>query len=370
MEKVIINYIELSGSNYEIGYGLGERISKIPELLANQKITSDSFTKQQIKDMISTFDTWCPGLKEELQGYGDALKIPMEELVFCYMTYLIPNCSQLAILPSLSKNGHIYLARNVDFSHEFDDFTLYKTNINGKYSHIGSSIVQLGRSDGINEHGLAISQTSCGIPVGKGVPGLQPPNIVGLQYWAVIRSLLENCKNVHIALEKLNNMPIAYNLNLLLADPSGCIILFESIDGNKAYKAIDKNSIEQHLHSTNHPVLPELMKPFAMNNSVVRYNAITDFINNHSPFSKDDLQDLLLKRYPDGLCCHWYPQFFGTTKSIVYDVTKKEVNICWGGLNENGWSIYNFENDFIEKQEEINIHTENPTGKEFEIIKI
>ncbi|MFV0395819.1 MAG: C45 family autoproteolytic acyltransferase/hydrolase [Coprobacillaceae bacterium] len=369
MEKVTINYTELTGTNYEIGYQLGIKISQIPALLKTQINSTDPFTKQQVLDMISTFDTWCPGLNDELQGYSDALNIPKEELIYCYMTYLVPNCSQLAILPSLSNDEHTYLARNVDFSHQFDDFTLCKTNVIGKYSHIGSSIVQLGRSDGINEYGLAISQTSCGLPVGKGVPGLQEPKIVGLQYWAVIRSLLENCKNVDEALETLKQMPIAYNLNLLLADSLDTVILFECIDGNKAYQRIDKDTAKQYLHSTNHPVLPELDIPFAMRNSIIRYQTIDNYIKENTLLSKEDLQTLLLNKYPDGLCCHWYPQFFGTTKSIVFDVTKKEVSICWGGLQENTWRTFNFETNFIDKQEIININIDIPIGNAFEVIK-
>lgn len=370
MEKITVKYKEFSGSNYEIGYRMGKEIEKIPALLENQVCPIDSFTKKQIKDMFSVFDTWCPGLNEELQGYSDALDLPKETLMYCYMTYLVPSCSQLALLPSLTADQHIYLARNIDFSQYFDDFTLCKTSIPGKYSHIGNSIVYLGRSDGINEHGLAISQTSCGFPVGRGVPGLQEPKVAGLQYWAVIRTLLENYKCVDTALNTLMKMPIAYNLNLLLVDISGTAVLFASLDGNKSYERINNQSDKQYLHSTNHSVLPGLQVPYAMNNSIIRYRTIEEYIKTHNPLSKKDLQNLLLKKYPDGLYCLWYNQFLGTTKSVVYDITQKEINICWGGLKENKWHCFNFKDIVEEKEEQANIIVESPSGNEFEIIKI
>lgn len=34
-------------------------------------------------------------------------------------------------------------------------------------------------------------------------------------------------------------MPIAYNINLMLADKSGAAILFETYDGNKAWEEIN-----------------------------------------------------------------------------------------------------------------------------------
>ncbi|GMQ56246.1 hypothetical protein AN1V17_06390 [Vallitalea sediminicola] len=59
--------------------------------------------------------------------------------------------------------------------------------------------MQFGRSEGINECGLMVGQTSCGMPVGN-MEMMRKPAISGLQFWAVIRSLLENCKDVDEAL--------------------------------------------------------------------------------------------------------------------------------------------------------------------------
>ena len=43
--------------------------------------------------------------------------------------------------------------------------------------------------------------------------GGKKPKVIGLQFWAVVRTLLENCKNVKEALDTLYDMPIACNIN-------------------------------------------------------------------------------------------------------------------------------------------------------------
>ena len=49
--------------------------------------------------------------------------------------------------------------------------------------------MQFGRGEGMNECGLAISQSACGRPVNDYQGG--KPKVIGLQFWAVVRTLLE-----------------------------------------------------------------------------------------------------------------------------------------------------------------------------------
>jgi hypothetical protein len=89
------------------------------------------------------FDRCCPGLNEEIQGFADALGVDPMQITYYAMTYLKPGCSQLVLLPGLTKNGHTLLARNYEFSEKFEDFTLARTSVTGKYTHLGSSVLQL-----------------------------------------------------------------------------------------------------------------------------------------------------------------------------------------------------------------------------------
>lgn len=362
MEKATVNLYNFAGSNYDVGYQLGKNAIKNPRFLQMQKSDTDIFTDAQAAKMNEMFDRYCPGLSDELRGFAEAAGASEKQLYYYAGTCLTPGCSLLAVLPKLTREHHVLVARNYEFSHKMDDLSFGKTNITGRYAHIGSSSMLFGRSEGINEYGLMVGQTSCGLPVGNFAP-MRKPAVAGLQFWAVIRSLLENCKSVDEALKSVLDMPIAYNINLLLADKTGKAILFETFDGAKAWKLIDATTDEQYLHSTNHAHLPEInqISPMAMEHSICRYKYINEYMAGADRLTPEDLKSLLLAEYPNGLCCHWYEDFFGTVRSMVFDVTAGTVEICWGGLAENGWTSYSLKEDMAVQSKPICIKPEYPS---------
>lgn len=338
--------LDLRGDSYQIGRRLGEIFALSPKRSKLHTTPFPGFQEQDFSQAQALFSRWCPGLNEELTGFADALCAPLSHIFYYAMTYLHPNCSQLAVLPSRTKNGHPLLARSYEFNDEMEEFTLVKTSVNGKYSHIGTSAVTFGREEGLNSEGLAITMSSCGFPVGAH-PQMRRPALAGLQYWAAIRTLLENCRDVKEALSFLNEMPIAYNLNMILADASGHMALVETLDGRFAVKEIsdDIPSSPSYLHAANHACLDELsrVEPQVMEHSLVRYQFIDRFMESPDTcdgITSDMLKELLLRSYPSGLCCHYYEDFFGTTKSLILDPADGSLELCWGGREENGWRRY------------------------------
>lgn len=345
--------MHIEGTNYEVGETLGNIYCNTPELKERFRFSEGAFTKQEEKQMIQVFDKFCPGINEEIAGFAEIMKIPERQIIYYLLSYIKPGCSQLAVLPAKTKNGNVLMARNYEFSDAFEEMTICSTQINGKYAHIGSSIMQFGRSDGLNEKGLAVSQTSAGIPVGN-FEFAKKPAIVGLQFWAVIRSILENCKNVDEAIELAMKMPIAYNINMLVADKDGNAALIESFDGKKAIKIINASTDEKFICSTNHIHLPELKhyELKSMKNSILRYELIQNTINRKNKVDKEDLKKLLSSKYPKGLCCHFYDEFFGTLRGMVFDLNEGIVEVCFGSTALNKWHTFKV-NEIINSNEYI-----------------
>lgn len=363
--------LELCGSNYEIGRTLGSIVTACPPLLAAYTAGMEGFGPEEVRAAREIFHRWCPGLNEELAGFADAVHAAPERILYYAMTYLRPNCSHLALLPSRTSNGHPLLARNYEFCDEMEDFMLIKTNVNGKYSHMGTGVLNFGRDDGFNECGLALTMSSCGFPVGA-LKEMRSPMLHGLQFWAVTRSVLENCKNVEEALQFLKEMPIAYNLNLILLDKSGASALLETLDGRKALKQIDPTSPGPYLYATNHPVLKELaaIEPMAMSHSLKREEYIKKCLASRPIFSPDMLKAMLLSPYPDGLCCHAYSGFFGTTKSMLIDPVDGTIDLCWGGQTENGWHTYRLAEPLGYSEMEVTLTNEPVSQDMFQFVPI
>lgn len=341
MLKIQTYTAELTGTSYEIGYQFGKLTAAIPQRQAAHIAGMEGFGLKQAEEAAKLFDRWCPGLTGELCGFADALKLKPEQIFFYGMTYLLPRCSHIALLPSRTAEGKPLLARSYEFSHEAEDFCLMKTNVTGKYSHMGTSVLHFGRDDGFNEHGLAVTISSCGFPVGA-LPYMRPPKFKGLQFWAVTRALLENCKDVAEALNYLEGMPIAYNLNMLLLDKAGNASLVETLDGRTAVKQINPDTQEQMLYATNHTLFSQLqlLEPQVMAHSARRYEYIEKQIMHRSGITQAQLKEMLLAKYPDGLCCHYFEEYFGTTKSMVISPSDGTIDLCWGGRPENGWHTY------------------------------
>lgn len=370
-KQVIQTNLELTGTNYEIGYRLGQMCKNIPPLVKMHTEGVAPLNTQEMNNAKEMFQTWCPGLNEEIEGLADSLKISINIVTFYAMTYLKPRCSQAVLLPKKTASGHTYLVRNYEFSDTAEDFTLMKTNVTGKFSHLGSSVLQFGRDEGMNEEGLAVGMSSCGFPVGA-MPFMRNPALKGLQFWSVIRSLLENCKDTKEALYFLKDMPIAYNLNLLLADKANRVVLFETLDGKKAHRELDESSSDHYLFATNHAVLDELkhIEPKAMKHSLIRYDYIKDFLNSHEKVSKEQLKELLLSKFPQGLSCHYYKDFFGTTKSLIMDTADGTIDLCWGGLLKNGWQRYNVSDSLQNSTREITLQFETANPEIYKFIDL
>ncbi|OOM74349.1 acyl-coenzyme A:6-aminopenicillanic acid acyl-transferase [Clostridium puniceum] len=114
--------------------------------------------------------------------------------------------------------------------------------------------------------------------------------MTGFQFWIVIRSILENCKNVDEAIAWTMNAPVGYNINLMLADNTNKIAMLQCIDGHKAYCILDKNSEIISLSITNHVILPEIKayEKMLIENSVIRNEVIEKTFAVKEKLSVDD----------------------------------------------------------------------------------
>ncbi len=341
MRKVTVGYFELKGTPYEVGQRLGALLGRKRMVLNKRAV----FTTKDVAAAIDLYETYCPGLCEEMRGYADALGVQVERLLYTAMTYLRPRCSQMALLPPLTSNGHAILARSYEFIPRLEDFHLFRTHVAGKHAHVGGSVAEFGRSEGLNECGLGVSMTSCGFPVSN-LKQMRAPAIPGLQFWAIVRTILDNCKDVEEAVEHAKRMPIAYNINLLLADKDGHAALIETLDGKFAMRRIDATTEKKYLHSTNQAHIEEIIahEPLAMHNSRVRHERIRQFLEAKQHKTEEAVKHLLLTAYPEGLYCPYSQEAFGTIKSVFMDLDAGRFSICWGGLTENGWEDYTINN--------------------------
>lgn len=324
----------LEGSNYEIGRKQGEEIKNnhnaLRTILSNQPIY-----ELDLKEKKERIDEYCPGLNEEIQGFADALNVKTSHLNFYNETWLqAGGCSLGTILPTKTVDQKTYVLRNYDLSPAICDMRICTTKVKGRYRHTGFSVASFGRSEGLNEEGFCVAFASCGMPVGNH-PGLKKPVTQGLQFMVIVRALLENCKDVNEAIDYVKDMPIAANMNLLLADANGNASLLETYDGKKHIKNVEREN--GFLIATNHAVIPEIMQieNGKLEHSEIRYNLLRSNLESKNSITKSELQQLLLQEYPNGLTVHNYNEHFGTVHSILFNLNDKQLDFSFGSPIDN-----------------------------------
>lgn len=367
METQKVSYFEWEGTYEEIG----RKVAKQYGDTCFSMPVPEFFTEKDVEDALSLYEKYCPGIIEELEGFSKESGILIKDIAYTWMTYLIPRCSGLIVLGNQMSDGHTRLARNYEFNIDEEDLVLCRTKPKGKYAHIGGSIAIFGRSEGINECGLAVSMSSCGMPTGN-LPGMRKPEIKGLHFWAVIRSVLENCKDVEEALKLVLKMPIAFNINLYLADAMGNGALVETMNGEVTYERITNSDSKQFLCGTNHIAISAFqhLEPMAMRNSVVRLDKLNQFAKANSCLEEEKIKELLLKKYPEGMTCYYYQDYFGTIKSVIMDTVERRLCICWLGQEENGWEDYYVKQPLKKREEQKKIVKEKGDKQLYEFIQL
>ena len=178
--SLVVHEIE-KGTAYEVGKKQGEILKKNEEMRARIERTISSFLSQlgaskdgrpdpktigfqDFEELQGFFEEYCPGLNEEMQGFSDGIGVEIGEVPFYGATYHVPkNCSQVAVLSSVTNDKHVYVGKSYEWTHTEEDLRLCTTKVKGKAKHIGFSTFLFGRADGLNEHGVSVTFTGGGI---------------------------------------------------------------------------------------------------------------------------------------------------------------------------------------------------------------
>ncbi|MED1459380.1 C45 family peptidase [Bacillus safensis] len=322
MEEISAFFQKMTGTAYEVGKQQAVWLKENP-LLKTQYIRTEPVTQQAVKETKQLIRPFLPQLDEEIAGFCDEMQLDECYLTFFYSSHLQPGCSHCVRQGNMAAGQQTVMLRNYDFSPIFDDMRLVTTHVKGSVYHTGSSLLLFSRSDGMNEHGLAVTFSACGPPVGN-EPGLKPPAVAGLQVYHVIRSVLESCPTVEEAIHSIEEMPVASNVHIMLADRKGKAAVIEIIDGQKRVRRPERGYIA----ATNHPVADQTAKGMTKHHSVVRYDMLMEALKEQR--SSDSLAKLFQTEYPDGLTVHNYEELFGTMRTVMFRPEEGTIDYCFG----------------------------------------
>ena len=210
--------IQFKGNHYDFGYMQGELLKASPILYNREKQWATTrkrhFTINE-KEAVQLFTKFLPSMLDELQGLADALNWKMEDALRefggYYVDYAKSGCSILT--------GSEFIIRNYDSHPAYYEgrYVIYQPTDTG-YATIGPSMQITGRTDGMNEKGLAMGYNFIN-RVGSGDGFIC--NMIG-------RIILETCANVEEAIALLKEIPHRTSFSYVLIDPSGETFVVEA----------------------------------------------------------------------------------------------------------------------------------------------
>ncbi len=210
--------VQFKGNHYDFGFRQGELL-RDSALLYNREKQRASRRKHQLlineQEAIDLFSTFMPSMLDELRGLADSLgwtmKKTLTEFGGYYVEYERSGCSILT--------DSTFMIRNYDSHPAYYEgrYVIYQPT-DGGYATIGPSMQITGRTDGMNEKGLAMGYNFVN-RVGSGDGFVC--NMIG-------RMILETCANVDEAISLLKKIPHRTLFNYILLDPNGETFVIET----------------------------------------------------------------------------------------------------------------------------------------------
>lgn len=256
MNHFYSDIIHFKGNHYDFGYKQGELLKESPILFNREKQWAKTRKRHfniNETEVIEQFNKFIPSMLDELQGLADALNWPIKDALTefggYYVDYERSGCSILT--------GSKYLIRNYDSHPGYYEgrYTIYNPTDTG-YAIIGPSMQITGRTDGMNEKGLAM--------------GYNFINRIGSENGFVCnmicRIVLETCANVDEAIALLKEIPHRTSFSYVLLDPSGETFVVEASPRKVVAR---KSNI-----STNHFELLTEENRYRIDDSLRRFNEL------------------------------------------------------------------------------------------------
>ena len=344
MGQMEFDIFAAEGTHYEVGRQRALTMKKampddIRYFVQSAEDGDTVISARLANDRMKAIDKACPGLTNEIEGFASEIGTDPEQMIFYSFSHFeAPNCCQLFTAPEHTREQCTYMGRSYEF-YDVDERSLCITRVKGKPKHMGFSLHNAGRTEGINEYGLAISMSS--VMYQNALEG------DGVAFWVIIRSVLENCKNVADAVAYIKETPIIANCNFMVVDAAGRAVVIEC-----ASFAADKKGLAVRyprfglLVSTNHYVA-ESMRQFDMHhmwNSEVRYTSVwKELLIIATKLDENRIKKILAEGYPNGPCCNYYSSGMGTVRSLVFNTTKKKMEVCFGSTSQNVWTSFDFD---------------------------
>lgn len=303
----------LRGAYYEMGAKYGGRLAKhgfkLPQV-DEETLALGMKCEEEVKRVF-------PEILDEVRGLAEAIHEPYGKAAAFILTvgYGKPmGCSGFACV----NDSRVFFGRNYDFYYRFGKYSeSYLTRPKGAYASLGNTDVFLGREDGVNEHGLAISMHF--VSAQLGTPGINFP--------VAVRYVLDKCRETGEAVNFLTHAKFLTANNYLVADKSGEMAVVEACPAATQVRRPENG--ETFIAATNHFVHTEMKRFEDVSkrdpDSETRYSTILRSLREVRGGVTGSIAKRILSSHEGRVCSHMDYIKLGTLWSQIVELQRLTI---------------------------------------------
>jgi predicted choloylglycine hydrolase len=306
----------VSGTYYNMGFGYGSLLYRhgyrVPEV-SNETLAFGRECEKEVKRIF-------PDVLDEIRGFADACHTSYEHLVafiFSIGTFKPTGCSIFA-----TDNGsEIVFGRNYDFFYRFKRHSeSFLTKPAEGYYSMGNSDIFIGREDGVNEKGLAVTMA-----------WVAPKTInPGINFILLTRYFLDKCANVREALKTLTRAHHVTANNYLLADREGDIAVVKACTEKVRIRRPEDGFIVCANHFVHDEMVPIEDHRERPSDSVLRYATLYKALEENVGKMDIKTAQRILSDHIGGVCSHKDDIQLGTLWSLIADLKQLRIFLAEG----------------------------------------
>lgn len=213
----------IRGSPAELGRSFAAEVSDADRSLADvapETLDPSPAVRRFVRNCEPHVREHAPGVLAELDAIAEEAGAEREAVrAVALAADADPGCSLVGVPGEFTESGSALFARNHDFYPSFRRYSkLYRAEPADGLASVGCAHGFVGRLDGVNEAGLAVGFAE--VPTDGYEPGVMWP--------LAVRTVLNACETVSEAVDYLESVPHARNVNVLVGDADGDVAVVEA----------------------------------------------------------------------------------------------------------------------------------------------
>ncbi len=343
-----LDLLEVSGSNFEMGYKHGSAFRKKVELIAGNMLVEAVSRTRMSKDRIflmaskylPSLESHAPHLIEEIRGIAEGSGLPFEQVLLLNLRHEFmygirtrqfqnDGCTIIGVARERSATGNVMLAQNVDLPPSFmGQMALFKLRPKTNPEILMYALAGTVGHHGMNSYGLARCSSAL---------ATEHEKAMGVSRVVLSRLILEH-RSVGDAIETITKADRAVSGNYMLADSDDNLVDIETTATE--YRALYPE--DGFIAHSNHLIHPEMMDfdEGVCDDSGGRYRQMVRLISEHD--GKVDSEDIYAwlrdhTGYPGSICNHTANS---SVASLIFHPGERRMMACGGAPCENEYAEF------------------------------